>query len=93
MPKILRPAISPKRLDPACDPAKTPRRKNVQADCLCDKPSCNYCRIRAAQRRYYRRHAPEVQARRAERNKGLPPFNPCEMDRKALLMLQQEGLR
>jgi hypothetical protein len=77
------------------------KRRGPTPKCLCDLPACVYCRKRAAALRYYLRNRELVNAKNQAR---MPAFraklkalrdatSDDEMDRKALAMLQREGIR
>ena len=86
--------------NPELDPVKTPRlRRGPPPLCDCDLPACMYCRAKARQRRWYHRNRQaviekyrakrELKARKAWEHS----VSDTEMDRRALEMLRQEGLR
>ena len=95
-------------IDPKLNPSKTPRkRRGPEARCYCDLPDCAYCRHAAAQRRWYHRNREhtleqhneymrEVRALKRtpvsqDLKRAPEPWD--DLDRRALEMLRQEGLR
>ena len=86
--------------DPKLNPSKTPRkRRGPEAACYCNLADCMYCRRKAANRRWYTRNRAHMleqhkqYMREVRALKRIPATDDCEMDRKALEMLRQEGLR
>lgn len=95
-------SVHPRNIRPDCDPGKTPRlRRGPRPQCACDLPTCMYCRRKAAQRRYYQNNREAVKQRTAInlklwRERQVQEVDAeflDDLDRKALEMLKQEGLR
>jgi hypothetical protein len=91
-------------LHPECNPDLIPAlRRGPLPDCSCNHPGCMDCRNRAKGRRWYRANAERVNAalrmkrmlNRAQRQweRAGNPLTDSDLDRKALEMLRQEGLR
>jgi hypothetical protein len=88
------------------EPAKTPRRRHGPVPkCVCDSPTCIYCRNKASQRRWYQRNKDRVIKKTSAYLKVMGPvfrarkkmrdekISDEDLDRRCLDMLRQEGLR